>query len=110
MKRIHIAIATRDLPATIVDYSQRLGCQPCSHVVGEYALWRTSTVNLSVRNDPSCQAGELRHLGFEDPDAAEFSSSTDVNGVVWERFAAAQQAAEIEATWPGASYGPPSET
>lgn len=104
MKRIHIALASADIAATVADYSVRLGCEPSLVVANEYALWRTDVLNLSVRQDPACRPGELRHLGFEDPDAREFSATTDVNGIVWERFTAAQQAGEIAAAWPGTAY------
>lgn len=105
-KRIHLAIATNDVNASIEDYSERLGLPPCSFVAGEYALWRTAQFNISIRQDPNCRPGELRHLGFEDPEAPEFSVSEDVNGIVWERFTAEQQAQEIENAWPGTGYIP----
>jgi len=38
MKRVDLAISTRDLEASLVDYSQRLGCEPAAVVPGEYAL------------------------------------------------------------------------
>ncbi|MFL2547441.1 MAG: hypothetical protein ACJ0SL_08815 [Candidatus Rariloculaceae bacterium] len=70
-------------------------------------MWRTEIVNLSVRLDPDCEPGALRHLGWEDPEAAEFSTSTDANGIVWEHFSAQQQADEIEEFFPGTDYRPP---
>ena len=106
MKKFHIAIATNSIEKTIKDYSTRLGMEPCSFVVNEYALWRTESLNFSVRQDPNCKPGELRHLGWEDPTASEFSQSTDVNGVVWERFTAQQQADEINEIWPEANFSP----
>lgn len=105
-KRFHLALATRDVAACVSDYSARFGCAPAVVVPGEYALWRTATLNVSVRQDSSCAAGELRHLGWEDPTAEAFTSDTDVNGVVWERFDGALQAAEIERAWPGTGYRP----
>ncbi|MGF1491035.1 MAG: hypothetical protein ACFBSC_00985 [Microcoleaceae cyanobacterium] len=42
----------------------------------------------------------LRHMGWEDETATEFSQTTDVNGFAWERFAAAHQAQEIAELWP----------
>jgi hypothetical protein len=46
MKRFHIAIAVKDLNASIVDYNQRLS-QPATAIVpGKYAMWRT-TVSTS---------------------------------------------------------------
>ncbi len=104
MKRIHIALASADIAATVADYSARLDCAPSLVIPNEYALWRTDSLNLSVRHDTSCRPGELRHLGFEDPAANAFSATTDVNGILWERFSAAVQAEEIEAAWPGSGY------
>ena len=104
MKRIHIALATQDIEASIEDYSVRLGANPNVVIAGEYALWRTQWINLSLRQDNNAPPGVLRHLGWEDTETSEFSSDTDCNGVVWERFTAKQQAEEIEALWPGSGY------
>jgi len=104
--KLHLAIATNKIAATIEDYTVRLGLPPCSMVEGEYALWRTETINLSVRQDDSCQPGELRHLGWEDSSAIEFSQDVDVNGIVWERFNAQHQADEINEIWSDANYVP----
>ena len=109
MKKIHLAIATNDIVATVKDYSQRLGCKPIVVVPNEYALWRSESFNISIRQDSSCKPGELRHLGWEDPNAQEFTTSTDVNGLLWESFTAKQQAVEIEETWPGTGYEPSDE-
>lgn len=106
MRKFHIAISTNRIDDTIGDYSARLGVEPCSVVAGEYALWRTETLNVSVRRDPSCEPGALRHLGWEDPEAETFSDTTDVNGIKWERFSAEGQASEINALWPEARYRP----
>ncbi|WP_216900450.1 hypothetical protein [Synechococcus sp. CCY 9618] len=106
MKKLHLAISTANIEQTIADYSVRLGAQPCSFIPGEYALWRTEFLNMSVRQDPACEPGSLRHLGWEDPVASEFSQDTDVNGVVWERFTAQHQADEINEIWPAANYQP----
>ena len=105
MKKLHIAISTKCLKETIRDYTARLSAEPCL-VLDEYALWRTDSLNLSVRVDAACKAGELRHLGWEDPDAKAFTADTDVNGIAWERFSAQQQAAEINELWPEAGYEP----
>ena len=109
MKKLHVAIATNNIAASIQDYTVRLGSAPCVVVDNEYALWRTETVNMSVRQDSSSTPGELRHLGWEDPEALEFALSTDVNNIVWEHFSADQQAVEIEQTWPGTGYTPSSK-
>ena len=95
MKKLHIAISTDRIEETVSDYSSRLGAEPCSYIANEYALWRTKSLNISIRQDTSCTPGELRHLGWEDPSAQEFSQDTDVNGIVWEHFSAQQQADEI---------------
>ena len=106
MKKLHIALSTSRIEETIADYTRRLGTPPCSKVPGEYALWRTTSLNLSVRQDPDCESGALRHLGWEDPNATSFTRDTDVNGIVWERFAAHHQAEEINELWPDADYVP----
>ncbi|QFT55263.1 hypothetical protein [Microbulbifer sp. THAF38] len=104
MKRLHIALSTDNIEETVQDYSARLNCKPCAHVSGEYALWRTDSLNLSIRKDSKCKPGTLRHLGWEDPSATAFTQDKDVNGIVWERFNAKQQAEEINNAWSNASY------
>jgi hypothetical protein len=106
MRKLHIAISTDRLAATVEDYTTRLGAAPALVVDGEYALWRTGTLNVSVRFDAGSATGTLRHLGWEDPAAGGFTEETDVNGIVWEHFSAAQQADEINRLWPGADYQP----
>lgn len=106
MKKLHIAISTNKIEETVADYSLRLGIEPCSYVPGEYALWRTESLNVSIRQDAKCTPGELRHLGWEDPSAETFSQDSDVNGIVWERFSAQHQADEINELWPEANYQP----
>lgn len=108
MQKLHIAISTRNLAASVKDYSVRLCAQPCLVVEGEYALWRTETLNVSVRRDTSHPAGALRHLGWEENSAPGFISETDVNGITWEHFSARQQADEINNLWPQARYRPAS--
>ena len=100
MRRIHIALAVDDLQRSIDDYSERLDAEAAVIVPGRYALWRTPEVNLSVTLSPA-GAERLRHLGFEDDAADAATETSDVNGIVWERFTAAQQASEIEDV-----YGP----
>ena len=106
MKKLHLAISTNDIEATVKDYSDRLNAQPCLVITGEYALWRTDTLNISVRQDKSLTPGSLRHLGWEDPTASSLSAETDVNGIIWENFTASQQAAEIKAIWSEVNYQP----
>ena len=106
MKKLHLAISTNKIEETIKDYSVRLEMEPCSIIPNEYALWRTDSLNVSIRQDSACKSGELRHLGWEDSSAQEFSKDVDVNGIVWERFNAQQQADEINELWPEAKYQP----
>ena len=106
MKKLHLAISTNDIAATVKDYSDRLGAQPCLVIPGEYALWRTDTLNISARQDDSCSPGSLRHLGWEDPAAPELSAEIDVNGITWEKFTASQQAEEIRDIWTEVDYQP----
>ncbi|OZI26214.1 hypothetical protein CAL26_02410 [Bordetella genomosp. 9] len=94
MKRFHIALAVANLDASIADYSRRLGQPPSAVVPGQYAMWRTDILNFSINEKPG-QAGQLRHVGFEDDTAEGYSSSTDVNGLEWEQFSAAEQDARI---------------
>lgn len=110
MKKLHIAISTDRIEESIKDYTFRLGVEPCSFIANEYALWRTDSLNVSIRHDLTCQPGELRHLGWEDNSVAEFSEEKDINGIVWERFSAQQQADEINQLWPAAKYHPKRHT
>ncbi|WP_444959612.1 hypothetical protein [Microbulbifer sp. VVAC002] len=106
MDKIHIALSTNQIEESVADYSRRLNTAPCVHVPNEYALWRTATVNLSIRHDPSCESGTLRHLGWESDGADTFTAETDINGITWEHFNAELQADEINKAWPKASYHP----
>jgi hypothetical protein len=101
--KFHIALGVVDIGASVPEYSRRLGCEPQLVVPNEYALWRTDTLNFSIRRVSAAEAGALRHLGWEDPDAGEFSTETDVNGVLWERFAPEHQRDEILTIWPAAN-------
>ena len=103
MKKIHIALAVKNLESSINEYSRRLGSRPVVIVEGQYALWRTTEVNLSISEKPD-QAGQLRHLGFEDPEATEMSTEYDINGLMWEQFTAIQQRDEILQHYPQADY------
>ncbi len=104
MKKLHVALSTDDVAASVVDYSRRLGCEPTLVVDEIYALWRTDQLNLSIRRADGVLPGQLRHLGWEDDTAEAFSAEEDVNGITWERFAAHHQADEINQAWPAAKY------
>src|SRR5690349_12661899 len=101
MKRFHVALAVSDVARSVLDYTKRLGVEPTVIVPDEYALWRTASLNLSIRRTQDVP-GTLRHLGWEDPSAAEFSVETDINGLPWEIFSSTQQAEEIRRYWPDA--------
>lgn len=104
MKKLHLAISTDDIAASVADYSARLGCEPALVIEGAYALWRTESLNLSIRQGAGVAPGQVRHLGWEDNQAKAFTAETDVNGITWERFAAQHQAEEINDVWPGTNY------
>lgn len=104
MQKIHIAIGTSNIEASVQDYSARFGRSPEVVISGEYALWRTNAINFSIRKVSSQESGRLRHLGWEDATCQSFTTETDVNGIVWEHFSAELQEKEIKETWPGAAY------
>jgi hypothetical protein len=104
MKKLHLALSSGDIAASVADYSARLGCSPTLVIAGTYALWRTETLNLSIRHVPEVAPGQLRHLGWEDDEAEAFTAEVDVNGITWEHFAAHHQAEEIQAACPGTDY------
>lgn len=105
MKKFHLAIGVTDIARSVEDYSHRLGCRPALVIPNEYALWRTASLNLSIRHVDQ-NPGMLRHLGWEDVSASSFTQDTDTNGIVWEHFSAEQQAKELSDTWPQAKYKP----
>ena len=94
MKRFHIALAVDDLDTSIKDYSQRLEQEPTVVVAKKYAMWRTDTLNFSINQVPE-QAGQLRHVGFEDEAKEGFSSDFDTNGLEWEHFSPGAQDQKI---------------
>ena len=105
MRVLHLALAVSNIEQSVADYSARLGALPIVVVPGEYALWRTETLNLSIRKTSEL-SGTLRHLGWEDAEAKKFSAETDCNGIIWEKFTASHQAQEINEIWPNANYQP----
>ena len=104
-KRVHIALTVPDLGAAIHDYSKRLGVMPQVVAPGEYALFLTPILNLSLTSAVG-KPGSLRHLGFEDPDCLQMSAESDLGGIVWERFTLQQQADEIRTNWPKTNWRP----
>jgi hypothetical protein len=106
MRRFHIALGVASVDGSVADYSRRLGGPPEVVVPGEYALWRAAALNFSIRRVAVAEAGQLRHLGWEDAECQAVTSEADANGIVWEHFSAALQAAEIDAEWPGQARSP----
>ena len=104
MKRFHIAFNTHNIEVTVEEYSERLGMAPVLVIEDEYALWRTPTLNVSVRKNLALAPGEFRHVGWEDPEASAMTADTDSNNILWEHFSAEQQAEEINSIWPDSTY------
>lgn len=104
-KKLHLALSVGDIGQSVADYSRRLGWDPVLVIPGEYALWRTDTLNLSIRVVKDSPPGILRHLGWENDQVAEFTSEVDCNGLMWEEFSSQQQMIEIRELWPDAGFG-----
>jgi catechol 2,3-dioxygenase-like lactoylglutathione lyase family enzyme len=98
MKRFHITLSVADLDASIADYSTRLGHPPQTVVAGAYAMWRTDSLNFSIKREPE-HAGQLRHLGFEDDEVRGVVREADVNGIAWEKFSALAQEQRVISTY-----------
>lgn len=103
MHKLHLALSVRNLEKSIIEYNQRLGCRPIALKKGRYALWRTDILNLSITQSFD-DAGNLRHLGFEDPDVLKIFSEKDIDGFEWEYFSAEQQRQEILKYYPDIHY------
>lgn len=102
MRKLHIALGVGDITASVEDYSERLQAQPSLVVPDEYALWRTPALNFSIRKVTDDAVGQLRHMGWEDPEVHAFTQDVDCNGITWECFSLSQQLDEIALAWPGA--------
>lgn len=99
MKKFHLAISVDNIEKSVDDYSKRIGAKPVVLIPQHYALWQTDTLNFSIRHDAESKE-RLRHLGWQDETAPQFTAEKDVNGILWEHFSQAQQLQEIEETWP----------
>lgn len=106
MKKFHVAIGVSDIETSVKEYSHRLETEPEVVIPSHYALWRTDCLNLSIRKVSDKEAGKLRHLGWENPEATEFTTEYDCNHILWEEFTADHQAQEIKQTWLGTNYKP----
>lgn len=101
MKRLHLAIGVKNIEDSIKDYQQRFNCKPVVVIENEYALFRTDSLNVSIRKVEEEKLG-LRHLGWEDGSYNGFTEEIDCNGFTWEHFRKEDQAKEILDVWPGA--------
>tara|TARA_B100000586_G_scaffold50843_1_gene33915 strand:+ start:293 stop:1570 length:1278 start_codon:yes stop_codon:yes gene_type:complete len=63
-KRFHIAIGVNCIKASVKSYSKRLECSPEFVIENEYALFRTDTLNVSIRKVDGDKVG-VCHLGWE---------------------------------------------
>jgi hypothetical protein len=75
-RRFHLAVGVAAPEASIADDSTRLAQEPECVVPGVHALWRTATLNLSIRVVDAADAGQLRHLRWEEPDAVGYADPT----------------------------------
>jgi hypothetical protein len=105
MRKFHIALGVKSVTDSIADYTQRLSARPHVIVPEEYALWRTETLNVSIRQIAPGETPGLRHLGWEDSALSRFTETLDCNGILWEEFSAELQLQEIIALWPNATQG-----
>ena len=103
MKRLHLALGVKNIEQSIKEYTQRLSAPPEIVVDNVYALFRTETLNLSIRKSSNDDLG-LRHLGWESSEYTTFSEETDCNGYVWEHFNQKNQEDDIHKTWPASQY------
>jgi len=103
--KVHLAVAVANIETSVEEYSRLLGARPVVIVPGQYALWRTTELNFSIRRTDDA-AGTVRHVGFERDDALEFTKHVDANGLVWETFNRFDQAKEIASLWPHVPYDP----
>ncbi len=106
MKRLHLAIGVESIEASVEDYTKRFGAEPVLLIEGTYALFRTETVNVSIRKVAESEQG-VRHLGWESAEYNEFTEETDCNGITWEYFPKEAQAQEIVELWPNAKKNNP---
>jgi hypothetical protein len=100
MKKFHLALGVKDIQKTVEEYTKRFECEPVIVIDNEYALFRTETLNISIRKGEGSQLG-LRHLGWESDEYTECLEEIDCNGWVWETFSKEAQIKEILEIWPG---------
>ena len=99
-RKFHLALGVTNIEESIQEYTRRLGQDPEVIVPQSYALWRTDTLNVSIRMVSHPQDCGLRHLGWEQEGIPTFITEMDCNQIPWEYFTADQQAQEISEIWP----------
>jgi hypothetical protein len=104
MKKLHIAIGVDDIEESVKQYSVEFNESPVLIIPGQYALWRTDFLNVSIRKTKPEEIGKLRHLGWEKESVDKFSIKKDCNGIEWEEFDAKLQEKEIKSIWPEIQY------
>ncbi len=65
MKKFHMTLAVSNIPTSVHEYSQRPSQPPDWIIPDHYALWRTATLNLSIRTPSTAHSQPLRHLDWE---------------------------------------------
>lgn len=100
MKRFHLALGVPRFQEAVADFQAQLGIAPVLVIEETYALFRTETMNISLRKEASLTVSQLRHCGWEDPFAKTFSEQKDTNGLIWEHFTREEQLREIKDIWP----------
>ena len=99
-RKFHLALGVENIEDSIKEYSRRLGQSPEVVIPQHYALWRTDTLNVSIRKVSRDESSGLRHLGWEEEGVQAFTTEVDCNHIPWESFTADQQAQEIARIWP----------
>lgn len=99
MERVHIAIGVSSLSESISFYEKKFSVSPELIIPHEYALFKTETMNISLRVVPENQIG-VRHVGVESMRFDSFTAEKDPSGVLWESFNEQAQYDEIEEIWP----------
>ena len=63
MKKFPIALGVSNIEESDRDYSLRFDQEADLVIPGEYAIWRTQTLNVSIRRVPLEDSAKLRHFG-----------------------------------------------
>ena len=97
MQKFHIALGIKNINKAIIDFTYKLDSKPIIIIKNKYVLFRTETLNISLRKDNQVS---LRHLGWEDSTCKSFEKTVDSNRILWERFPFEYQLKEIRDIFP----------